>query len=153
MNGNNEMVHSFTHDHSLLSMIQVNTDIATFTLVNITNNVSPPPYCNVHICVRKDPYIGCKRSLDCVVTIPSNVTTRAARSYEEPSEELLANCEQENLGPDSPVSSCSDKMWDIFYNNGYDEGEVSLRIILQGNDKVFLIVYLLNLVFKLLFID
>ena len=121
-------------------MIQVNTDIAMFTLVNITN-ISPPPYCNVRICVRQDKFIGCKKSLDCVVTIPSNVVPRAARSYEEPSEELLANCGRENSEPDSPVPSCSDKMWDIFYNNGYAEGEVSLRIKLQGNDKVFLIAY------------
>ena len=97
------------------------------------------PYCNIRICVRQDQFIGCKKSLNCVMTIPSNVAAQAARSYEEPSEELLANCERENLGPDSPVSSCSDKMWDIFYNNGYSIGEVSLRINLQGNDKVFAI--------------
>ena len=64
---------------------------------------------------------------------------RAAQSYEEPSEELLANCEQENSELDSPVPLCSDKMWDIFYTTGYATGEVSLRINLQGNDKVFTI--------------
>lgn len=122
-------------------MLQINTDVAVFTLVNITNNLSPPPYCNIHICVRQDKFIGCKKSLDCVVTIPSNVVPRTARSYEEPSEELLANCEQENSEPDSPVPSCSDKMWDIFYDNRYAEGEVSLRITLQGNDKVFFDAY------------
>ena len=74
------------------------------------------------------------------MTIPSNDVPRAARSYEEPSEELLENCEQENSESDSPIPPCSDEMSDVFYNNGYAEGEVSLRIKLQGNDKVFSIV-------------
>ena len=122
-------------------MLQSNTDVATFALVNITHNLSPPPYCNVRICVRQDQFIGCKKSLDCVLTIPSNDVQRAARSYEEPSEELLQNCEQENSESDSLVPSCSDKMWNIFYTTGYAEGAVSLQIKLQGNDKVILIMY------------
>lgn len=135
-------------------MLQSNTDVATFTLVgSLPHDQSPPPFCNVHICVRQDPYIGCKRSLDCELTIPNNMTihnnmtissnnvSRATRSYEEPSDELLQNCEQQNEKPDSVISPCSDKMWGIFYNNEYAEGEVSLQINLQGNDQVFSIMY------------
>ena len=96
-----------------------------------------PPYCNVHICVRQEYFIGCKKSLDCVLTIPSTSLSRHSRSYEEPSEELLQECAQQNLESDSIVHSCSDKMWDVFYTTGYAEGEVSLRINLQGNDKVY----------------
>lgn len=118
-------------------MLQSNTDVATFTLVNsMHHDLSPLPYCNVHVCVRQDEFIGCKKSLDCALIIPSIDVPRFSRSYEEPSEELLQNCEQENLESDSVIPSCSDKMWGVFYTTGYDEGEVSLQINLQGNDKV-----------------
>ena len=115
-------------------MLQNNTDVATFTLVNgITNNLSPPPYCNVRICVKQDQYIGCKKSLDCVLTIPSN-QSRTARSYEEPSEELFQDCEQENS--ESGSTLCSSEMWDLFNTIGYAEGEASLRIRLEGDNQV-----------------
>jgi len=120
----------------LFSILQNNTDTAMFHLIKKMHNL-PPHYCNVHICVRQEYYIGCKKSLDCVLTIPITSLSRDPRSYEEPSEELLQECEQENSEYDSIIHSCSDKMWDVFYATGYAEGEVSLRINLQGNDKVF----------------
>ena len=122
------------------SILQNNAHTGIFYLIKSLHSQSPP-YCNVRICVRQDQFIGCKKSLNCVVTIPSNEVPRAARSYEEPSEELLQNCEQENLDSDSLVTSCSDEMWDVFYTTGYAIGEVSLRINLQGDDKVFTVMH------------
>lgn len=65
--------------------------------------------------------------------------SRVARSNEEPSEESLQDCEQDNLESHSMIPSCSEKTWDIFYTTGYAEGEVSLQINLQGNDEVALL--------------
>ena len=129
----------YTQDGSIsLISSQSNTDLATFILVNSSSyGPSPPPYCNIHVCVRQDQFIGCKKSLNCILTIPSNNVSRVARSYTEPSEELLKQCEKQNSVPDPSVPSCSDKMWDIFYTSGYPEGAVSLQISLQGNDEVF----------------
>lgn len=125
----------------LFSILQSNTHTGTFYLIESLHSQSPPS-CNVHFCVRQYQYIGCKKSFDCVLTIPSNgmlsraarsLLPRATQSYEEPSKQLLEICEQES---DSVVLLCADRMWDIFYTTGYAIGEVSLRINLQGNDKV-----------------
>ena len=103
------------------------------------------PHCEVHICVKQDHYVGCKKSFDCVLMIPGknmpsratrSLLPRSAQSYEEPSEELLAYCRQENLESDSVDATCSAETWDIFYTTGYAIGEVTLRINLQGNDRV-----------------
>ena len=104
---------------------------------NLTrDNPSHLPSCSVHVCVRQYQFIGCKKSLSCILTIPSNNVSRVYRSYEEPSKELLQDCGQENMDSDLPIPLCSVTMWDVFYNTGYAEGAVSLRINLQGNDKV-----------------
>ena len=109
---------------------------------NVTrDDLSQSPYCSVYVCVRQEPFIGCKRSLNCVVKIPSNNASRVYRSYEELPEELLQNCEQEQMDFDFAVPLCSDNTWDVFYTNRYAEGAVSLRINLQGNDKVCSIMY------------
>ena len=122
-------------------MLQNNTNSATFQLFTSHENIESSPYCNVHICVRQDQLIGCTKSLDCVITIPSNKTSRSLRSYEEPSEELFQDCEQENLNSNSTISLCSNEMWNIINANRYAIGEAHLQINLQGNDKVFSIMY------------
>lgn len=125
----------------VLSMLQINSHTTTFHLIRSLHDQLLPS-CNVHICVRQDQFFGCKKSFDCTLTIPSeNTPPRTTRNlppqaYEEPSEDLLKSCEQENLESDSVALPCSDKTWDVFYSIGYAIGEVSLQINLQGNDKV-----------------
>ena len=123
-------------NYSTVFIPQSNTDVATFTLVDNSTNPSQPANCVVHVCVRQYQFIGCKKSLNCILTIPSNNVSRVYRSYEEASEELLRNCGQENIDSDLAIPLCSVTMWDVFYTTGYAEGAVSLRVKLQGNDKV-----------------
>ena len=130
--------------HKLFLVLQYDTDNGTFYLAESLYDQSTP-HCNVHICVRQDHFIGCRKSFNCALMIPSmnmqsrvtrSMLPRATQSYEEPSEQLLAYCRQENLITDYVDTTCSDKTWGIFYTTGYAIGEVTLQINLQGNDKV-----------------
>ena len=95
----------------------------------------------MQICVTLKKFIGCKKSLHCVLKVPYYEriprSVETPPSLEKPLEDLLQNCgHQQNVESNAIVGLCSEKMWDMLYTIGYSEGEATLKITLQGNIMV-----------------